>query len=176
LNRIIISMYVILSLLGSSMALADNNEMMITSAKSAGPASVTANATIKAPDGTVLKKGTSSYTCYPQQDIIGPMCNESVWDELIGAMLNKKSFNPDKFSVSYMLAGEGTALGVSNSDPYATEPDKSDDWVKEGPHLMIVVPDHAALKGMSTNPNDPVYVMWGDTPYAHIMVKISADK
>jgi hypothetical protein len=66
-------MYVILSLLGSSMALADNNEMMITSAKSAGPASVTANATIKAPDGTVLKKGTSSYTCYPQQDIIGPM-------------------------------------------------------------------------------------------------------
>jgi hypothetical protein len=176
LNRIIISMYVILSLLGSRMALADNNEMMIASAKSAGPASVTASATIKAPDGTVLKKGTSSYTCYPQQDIIGPMCNEAVWDELIGAMLNKKSFNPDKFSVSYMLAGEGTALGVSNSDPYATEPDKSDDWVKEGPHLMIVVPDHAALKGMSTNPNDPVYVMWGDTPYAHIMVKISADK
>ncbi len=58
------------------------------------------------------------------------------------------------------------ALGVSNSDPYAGEPDKSDDWVKEGPHLMIVVPDSALLEGMSTDPNDPVYVMWGDTPYA----------
>jgi hypothetical protein len=61
------------------------------------------------------------------------MCNEAVWDTLISSMLNKKSFKCDKFSVSYMLAGEGSALGVSNSDPYATEPEKSDDWVKEGP-------------------------------------------
>jgi hypothetical protein len=176
MNKILISTYVFLSLIGSSLALADDNKMMIASAESAGPASVTSNATIKAPDGTVLRKGSNSYTCYPQQEIIGPMCNEAVWDALIGAMLNKKSFNSDKFSVSYMLAGEGSALGNSNSDPYATEPDKSDDWIKEGPHLMIVVPDRAMLEGMSTNPNDPVYVMWGDTPYAHIMVKITADK
>jgi hypothetical protein len=163
-------------LLVSSVALAGDKEAMITSAESAGPPVVTSNATIKAPDGTVLRKGSNNYTCYPQQDIIGPMCNEPVWDALIGAMLNKKDFKPDKFSVSYMLAGEGTALGVSNSDPYATEPDKSDDWVKEGPHLMIVVPDRAMLEGLSANPKDPVYVMWKDTPYAHIMVKIAADK
>ena len=83
----------------------------------------------------------------PQQDIIGPMCNEKTWDDLISAMLNKQDFKPDALSVSYMLAGEGTALGVSNSDPYATDPAKSDDWVKEGPHLMIIVPDRAMLKG-----------------------------
>ena len=65
-------------------------------------------------------------------------CNDSTWDGLIQAMINKKGFDPDRLSVSYMLAGEGTALGVSNSDPYATDPNKSDDWVKEGPHLMIV--------------------------------------
>ena len=163
-------------LIGSSLALAGDKEAMISSAESAGPLVVTANATIKAPDGTVLRKGSNSYTCYPQQDIIGPMCNEAVWDTLISSMLNKKSFKSDKFSVSYMLAGEGSALGVSNSDPYATEPEKSDDWVKEGPHLMIVVPDRAMLKGLSTDPNDPVYVMWKDTPYAHIMVKVAADK
>jgi hypothetical protein len=163
-------------LLGSSLVLAGDKEAMIASAESAGPFVVTANATIKAPDGTVLREGSNSYTCYPQQDIIGPMCNEAVWDTLISTMLNKKSFNPDRFSVSYMLAGEGSALGVSNSDPYATEPDKSDDWVKEGPHLMIVVPDRAMLEGLSTDPNDPVYVMWKDTPYAHIMVKVAADK
>jgi len=151
-------------------------EAMIVNAESAGPASVTADATIKAPDGTVLRAGSNSYTCYPQQEIIGPMCNEAVWDALIGAMLNKESFKPDKFSVSYMLAGEGTALGVSNSDPYATDPGASDDWVKEGPHLMIVVPDRAMLEGLSRDPSDPVYVMWGDTPYAHIMVKVAADE
>ena len=164
-----------LGLLGSTLALAGDKESIIASAESAGPASVTANATIKAADGTVLREGTNTYTCYPQQDIIGPMCNEAVWDELISAMLNKKDFNPASFSVSYMLAGEGTAIGVSNSDPYATDPDGSHDWVKEGPHLMIVVPDRATLEGLSRDPNDPVYVMWGDTPYAHIMVKVEEE-
>ena len=165
---------VLFGILGCSLALADDDSV-IANAESAAPASVTANATIKAADGTVLREGSNSYTCYPQQEIIGPMCNESIWDALIGAMLNKQEFDPDQFSVSYMLAGEGTAIGVSNSDPYASDPSSSDDWVKEGPHLMIVVPDRAALAGLSRDPSDPVYVMWGDTPYAHIMVKVEAE-
>ncbi len=160
MNTKAISACVFLGLFASSPVLAGDDKSMIASAESAGPSSVTSDATIKAPDGSVLRKGSNSYTCYPQQTIIGPMCNEAVWDALIGAMLNKESFKPDTFSVSYMLAGEGTALGVSNSDPYASDPDASDDWVKEGPHLMIVVPDRAMLEGMSTDPNEPVYVMW----------------
>ena len=154
----------------------DATEAMIISAESAGPAAVTDNATIKSPDGMVLRQGSNNYTCYPQQAAVGPMCNEPVWDELIGAMLNKQSFKPDKFSVSYMLAGEGSGIGVSNSDPYATDPASSDDWVKEGPHLMIVVPNEALLEGLSTDPNDPVYVMWKGTPYVHIMVKVTGNK
>ena len=167
---------VCLTLPGSTAASADDKEAMIANAESAGPASVTAKATIKAPDGTVLRKGSNSYTCYPQQEIIGPMCNEPVWDSLISAMMNKEEFTPDQFSVSYMLAGEGTALGVSNSDPHATDPKQSADWVKEGPHLMIIVPDRKMLENLSTDPSDPVYVMWKDTPYAHVMVKIAADE
>ena len=162
-----------LVLLGGSVALADDESAAIASAESAGPASVTARATIKAADGTVLREGSSSYTCYPQQETIGPMCNEPTWDALIDAMTNKKEFDPKKLSISYMLAGEGTAIGVSNSDPYATDPKSSHDWVKEGPHVMIVVPDRAMLEGLSRDPKDPVYVMWGDTPYAHIMVKVA---
>jgi hypothetical protein len=176
MKRLFINSCICLCIVGSSVAVAQDKDAMIASAESAGPASVTSNATIKAPDGTVLREGSSSYTCYPQQEIIGPMCNEPVWDALLAAMLNKKDFAPDSFSVSYMLAGEGTAIGVSNSDPYATEPATSDDWVKEGPHLMIVVPDAATLEGLSTDPNDPVYVMWKGTPYAHIMVKIAPDE
>jgi hypothetical protein len=71
------------------------------------------------------------------------------------------------------LRQRGCGDGVSNSDPYATDPEMSEDWVKEGPHLMIIVPDRAMLEGLSRDPKDPVYVMWGDTPYAHIMVRIS---
>jgi hypothetical protein len=158
------------------MAYASEKEALMASAESAGPPAVTSKATIKAADGTILRKGSNGYTCYPQQEAMGPMCNDAVWDSLIHAMMKKESFNADRISVSYMLAGEGTALGVSNSDPYAADPSKSSDWVKEGPHLMIVVPDRAMLEGLSTDPSDPVYVMWKDTPYAHIMVKIAADQ
>jgi len=38
--------------------------------------------------------------------------------------------------------------------------------------MMIIVP-RVMLKGMSHDPKDPVYVMWGDTPHAHIMVWIA---
>ena len=172
-NRVLILMFLtIFGLLGSGLAVAQNNDAIIASAESAGPDSVTANATIKSANGTVLREGSNGYTCYPQQKTLGPMCNEPIWDELIGAMLNKQEFVADRFSVSYMLAGEGTAIGVSNTDPYATDPEKDDDWVKEGPHLMIIVPDKAMLNGLSRDPDDPLYVMWADTQYAHIMVKV----
>ncbi|WP_371378910.1 hypothetical protein [Thalassotalea aquiviva] len=154
---------------------AQDTQEMIKSAMSAAPASVTENATFKAPDGTVLKKGSNGYTCYPQTEGMGPMCNQAGWDELIHALMNKQDYTPKGLSISYMLAGEGTAPGVSNSDPYETDPTKVDDWVKEGPHLMIILPDKSMLEGISTNPSDPVYVMWGDTPYAHIMIRISEE-
>lgn len=148
---------------------------LIAEAESAGPPAVTKNATIKAPDGKVLREGSNGWTCYPQQKVIGPMCNRPQWDQVLGAMMNKQPIDVEEFSISYMLAGEGEALGVSNKDPYASKPTSDNDWVKEGPHLMIVVPDPAALEGLSTDPKDPVYVMWKGTPYAHIMVKIAPE-
>jgi hypothetical protein len=145
---------------------------LIADAESAAPESVTKNATIKTSDGRVLRQGSNSWTCYPGSGAIGPMCNQAQWDELIGAVMAKEPIDVQKFSLSYMMAGEGEALGVSNIDPFATEPTDDNQWVKEGPHLMILVPDQTALEGLSTDPNDPVYVMWKDTPYAHIMVKV----
>ncbi|MEE8462907.1 MAG: hypothetical protein V3S50_12375 [Acidobacteriota bacterium] len=145
---------------------------LIADAESAAPESVTKDATIKASDGRVLRQGSNSWTCYPGSGAIGPMCNQAQWDELIGAVMAKEPIDVQKFSLSYMMAGEGEALGVSNVDPFATEPTDDNQWVKEGPHLMILVPDQTALEGLSTDPNDPVYVMWKDTPYAHIMVKV----
>ena len=160
----------------ASVALAEKSGAeLIAEAESAAPAAVTKDATIKAPDGKVLREGSNGWTCYPQQSIIGPMCNRPQWDKLLHAMLNKQPIDVNEFSVSYMLAGEGEALGVSNKDPYATEPTDDNDWIKEGPHLMIVVPDEAALEGLSTDPKEPVYVMWKGTPYAHIMVKIEPE-
>jgi len=176
MRKILLTTFSCVLLIASANAYAGDKESQIASAESAAPHAVTSAATIKAVDGTILRQGSNGYTCYPQQETMGPMCNDSVWDALMHAVMKKESFKVDRIGVSYMLAGEGTAPGTSNSDPYATEPDKSDDWVKEGPHLMIAVPDRASLEGLSTDPKDPVYVMWKDTPYAHIMVKVAADQ
>ncbi len=161
-----------LGLLATGFAQAQSDADLIAEAESAAPESVTANATIKAGDGRVLRQGSNSWTCFPGNAAIGPMCNEQQWNDLIAAVMSKNPIDVKGFSLSYMLAGEGDALGVSNKDPFAAKPTSDNDWVKEGPHLMILVPDPAMLEGMSTDPKDPVYVMWKGTPYAHIMVKI----
>jgi len=155
---------------------ADHHGPLIEDALSAAPPVITAGATVKDGEGNVLREGTNGWTCYPGNAAIGPMCNEPKWDELLSALANKQSFDADEFSVSYMLAGEGEAIGVSNSDPFATDPHAHADFVKEGPHLMIIMPDTGILNSLSTNPEDPVYVMWKDSPYAHIMVKIAPDE
>jgi hypothetical protein len=50
MNCRVVGLIVCFGMLGSGLALAGDKEAMIASAESAGPASVTAKATIKAPD------------------------------------------------------------------------------------------------------------------------------
>ncbi len=164
-------------LCGATLALAANclaegHEDVMADAARAAPAFITDNATFKSADGEVLKEGSNGYTCYPETPGMGAMCNPADWDALIQAFMAREDFSASQIAVSYMLAGEGNAAGVSNSDPYHPDPVHAEDHVKEGPHLMILVPDNATLEGLSTDPNDPVYVMWAGTPYAHIMVKV----
>jgi hypothetical protein len=172
MRRLIITITAISGLAYAGFAPAGDHADMIASAESAGPPSVTASATIKASDGTVLREGTNEYTCYPGSESMGAMCNPPEWDEFMAAFMAKEEFTPGQMSVSYMLAGDVESQGVSNSDPFHPDPPSADDFVVEGPHLMILVPDKSMLEGISRDPSDPVYVMWADTPFAHIMVKI----
>ena len=88
------------------------------------------------------------------------------------AYMHKKPYAGGKHGISYMLAGDE---GSSNIDPYAEGPTEDNQWVKEGPHIMILVADRAALEGMSTDPgNGGPYVMWAGTDYVHIMVPVYA--
>ena len=168
--------FVALVVMAVAPAAADHHGALIKEALSAAPPAITSEAAVSDGGGNVLREGTNGWTCYPGNSAIGPMCNEPKWDELLAALANKQPFAADEFSISYMLAGEGEAIGVSNSDPFATDPHAHADFVKEGPHLMIIMPDEGVLNSLSTNPEDPVYVMWKGTPYAHIMVKIAPDK
>jgi hypothetical protein len=102
-----------------------------------------------------------------------PMCNDAVWMEMMAAVGTKTPFTATKMGFSYMLQGDG---GVSNSTPYHADHMNAPDFIKEGPHLMIIVPK-AALKGITNDPQvGGPYVMWGETDYAHIMIPVEDRK
>lgn len=124
-------------------------------------------------DGNVLREGTSTYVCFPtpaQLQGTAPMCLDEPWRAWGDAWMNKKPFETSRLGISYMLAGDE---GASNTDPYAEGPTADNEWIVEGSHLMIIVPDPAMLEGIPTDPqNGGPYVMWKGTPYAHVMVPV----
>lgn len=166
-----------LSLLGlflcysSSVVVAED---MIASAMSAAPESISANATIMDWDFSVVREGSNGWTCLPDRaDTPGndPWCVNDPWINFLKAYVNKEEPTYTEIGFAYMLQGD---TPVSNADPFATEPTDPDDWVTDlGPHLMILNPDRTLLKSISTDHlNGGPWIMWPDTPYAHIMVPL----
>ena len=148
---------------------------VIKEAESAAPAFISAEATIKDRDGNVVREGTNGWTCMPNTmpNDEAPMCNDEVWMKLLAAVGSQSDFETDRIGVSYMLQGD-YGHGVSNSDPYHPDPKNAHDYVETGPHLMIVVPKEL-LEGITDDPTQGgPYVMWKDTPYAHLMVPVAA--
>ncbi|PSU08593.1 hypothetical protein C9I92_13945 [Photobacterium ganghwense] len=166
----------------TSLAMAEestmSNDMMtdkIGRAKSAAPPSVSNDATIIV-DGKEVVKGTNGWTCMPETmpGDNAPICADAVWLEMMGALTSKADYKPTRIGISYMLQGDAGG-GVSNSDPYHASPKEAADYVETGPHMMIIVPKEM-LTGLTDDPSKGgPYVMWKDTPYAHIMIPV-ADK
>jgi len=152
----------------------EGKEVKIERAISAAPAAISGEATIMDSDGTILRKGSNGWTCMPDT-MAGdkaPMCNDALWMKMMMAVGSKADFQADGIGISYMLQGDEGA-GVSNSTPYHPDPKNADDYTETGPHLMIIVPK-AMLEGITDDPKSGgPYVMWGDTPYAHIMVPVA---
>ena len=154
----------------TSGALAGDAASLIAQAKSAAPAMISDNATVMY-RGEVLAEGSNGWTCLPETlpDDNAPMCNDAVWMEMMQAMGAEKPFNATGIGFSYMLQGDA---GVSNSNPMHPMGKDAPDFIKEGAHLMIILP-REMLEGITDDPHaGGPYVMWGDTPYAHIMIPI----
>lgn len=157
----------------SGSALACDHDDQIAHARSAGPESVSANATIVI-DGEVVSEGSNGWTCLPE---VFPgdgaaVCIDATWAAMMGALGTSAPFTANSVGISYMLAGEPEGSGVSNSNPHHADHKNSDDYVETGPHLMLIVPKHL-LEGITDDPaaGGP-WVMWKDTDYAHIMVPV----
>jgi len=156
---------------GTQMATADEDKQtLIDRARSAAPSMVSANATVIY-NGEVLAEGSNGWVCLPSTmpGDKAPMCNDGTWMEMGGALMEKKDYKATKLGISYMLGGDE---GVSNSDPFHPDGKNAPDFIKEAPHLMLIVP-RELLEGITDDPHaGGPYVMWRDTPYAHIMIPV----
>jgi hypothetical protein len=165
-----------LGILGASAgAFADGHlEKRIAHARAAAPAAISDDATIII-DGEVVVEGSNGWTCMPDTmpNDGAAMCNDATFMGLMQAAGTKSAFAADRVGISYMLLGEPEGAGVSNSDPFHPDPTNADDYVRTGPHLMIVAP-REQLEGITDDPSGGgPFLMWGDTDYAHIMIPIT---
>ena len=154
----------------------------IANAKSAAPPEIANRAAIMdwpgKPDDPPrqLVAGTNGWTCFPNSPTEykgkvadDPMCLDAAWQKWADAWQAKKAPEP-MFGIAYMLKGD---KGGSNTDPFATAPTADNQWVVNGPHVMVLLPDPKQLDAYSSDPKSGgPYVMFKGTPYAHLMVPV----
>ena len=151
----------------------------IAFAISAGPAEISRHATIMDMSDMSkpkqLRAGTNGWVCYYMvfwgSDA---MCLDKEWQKWAEAWMNKTDLKIETTGIAYMLRGDN---GGSNTDPYATGPTADNQWVKSPPHIMVLYADSKMLDAYPTDPKSGgPWVMWKGTPYAHVMVPVSATK
>jgi hypothetical protein len=153
----------------------------IADAMSAGPAAITKDATILdwAMDANgkfvVLRQGSNTWSCLPGTPgtpTDDPMCVDPVWMAWLSALATKQDPKTTAPGIAYMLQGDS---GANNTDPFAMEPAPGQDWLVDGPHLMILLPEGTDQGVFSTDPHSGgAWIMYPGTPYEHIMMPVAA--
>jgi hypothetical protein len=146
-----------------------SSDEKIKLAMSAGPADLTKDAAVveTGADGKMvqLRAGTNGWVCMAHPLV---MCIDKEWQGWVDAWMNKKDPQIKSVGIAYMLKGDP---GNSNTDPFATAPTETNEWIVSPPHLMVLTPDASQLEALPTDPhNGGPWVMWKGTKYAHIMV------
>ena len=146
---------------------------------SAAPADVAKGAVVMDMDekGAMkpLRPGSNGWMCMiiPAGSEAEAMCMDKAWSGWADAYMSKKTPpTPKTVGVAYMLRGDH---GASNTDPFATGPTATNQWVVSPAHIMLLLPDAKALDALPTDPHTGgPWVMWKGTPYAHVMVPTAA--
>ncbi|HEY5413116.1 MAG TPA: hypothetical protein VIJ94_20580, partial [Caulobacteraceae bacterium] len=100
-----------------------------------------------------------------------PMCADSNAMAWLTALEADKPPPEGKAGLIYMMQG---GVDASNVDPSATKPAADADWIRTGPHVMIVG-DPSILASYPGGPKPDTsrpYVMFAGTPYAHLMAPV----
>lgn len=157
-----------------------DTDAKIASAVSAAPASISDTATIldyamdDAGKFVVLREGSTDWSCFPDDantPDTDPMCLDPTWMNWLYAIVTGEEPTTDVAGISYMLQGGSTP---SNTDPMATEPAAGEEWLRDPPHIMLLLPGELDQRVFSTDHHSgQPYIMWAGTPYEHIMVPVA---
>lgn len=154
-----------------------SEEEVIRTAMSAAPPHISRDATIMAPgpDGklSTIRQGTGEFTCIADlsgQEAPDPVCADKAATLWFTSMLNgdPKPANTEP-GIAYMGLGgwhweKDGQIVMDRSTPGAKR-------VKEPPHWMILWPVDAREAALPEKPTRfGAYVMFPDTPYAHLMI------
>jgi hypothetical protein len=149
----------------------------ITSAEAAAPASIAHEASIVTIDAggvmKTLRQGSNGWTCMPNNPVTpghDPMCMDANAMKWAAAWIAHKPPPANNVGLMYMLAGGSDA---SNLDPWGTKP-ADGKWVETGPHVMVVGAQtlNALYPATASPDTSKPYVMFGGTPYAHMMIPV----
>ena len=146
-------------------AQAMDKDARIAKALSAGPEALVAHATVQEWGGAVLRAGNNGYTCFPDMGADGrQMCLDGPWVQFLEALV--EGAPPPAVTtvaVGYWLQGE---YALSNEGPEA-----EGGMIFDGsPHVALLVPEEMRAALPTTPSSGAPWVMWADTPYAHVMV------
>jgi hypothetical protein len=116
----------------------------------------------------VLREGNNGFTCMPGNvKVVGepPMCVDAAslqW--FADAKAHKPKPTNTVPGITYMLAG---ASQRSDSDPT----DTTSMPIDVGPHWMIMWPFDPKTTGLpTTHKPTGAYIMWAESPYAHLHI------
>lgn len=125
-------------------------------------------------DGSMqtLRESKNGFTCLIMMG--DSMCGDANSMAFFEAMMKHEN-PPDKLGITYMLRGDN---GASNTDPSSMKKTADNHWVVTGPHIMVVGSAVKSLDVQTAADPDPTkpYMMWGDTPYAHVMIPVGGGK
>ena len=137
------------------------------------PAAVVKGSTIVRmnPNGSIktIQSGNNGFTCM-LLDATPGCADRNAMGWMRAYMM--KATPPANVGFMYMLAGDD---GASVTDPFARAATSTNHWVKSGPHVMLVGPSVQSM-GYPMTPNADTskpYVMWANTPYAHLMIPVT---
>lgn len=152
----------------------------IASAMAAAPASIAKGAMIVDRAGTdgkmkILRQGTNGWTCMPNDPKPkyannNAMCMDANFADFMAAMRARKRPALKAMGLAFMLTSD---QWISNTTPSAKIPTPDNEWHHVSSAMMIAYPDRSTLAGLPVKPtNTGAYVMWANTPYAHVMIPL----